>query len=158
MTPLTPLAMIRAGVLAVMVMGGAVAAHADGPEASGETTEPSETALPSASPGSSTRDTQTTAAPAPGARAAAAPGRAREDAALARQLVDELELDAIAITGNDELPSIMHIVPWKPAQPGEVPGRPADSLINDIIAPLDRREYRRQLRYREALAETASDR
>ncbi len=97
----------------------------------------------------------------PSESSAAAPDpapRAAQDGAVARRLVDELELDAIAITGNDELPRIMHIVPWKSAQPGEVPGRPADSLINDIISPVDRREYRRQLRYREALAETPTDR
>lgn len=65
--------------------------------------------------------------------------------------VEEIELDATAITGYDELPRIMHIVPWKPADLGEIPGRPVDSLLNDIIAPVDRQEYRRQLRYHDAL-------
>lgn len=65
--------------------------------------------------------------------------------------VEEIELDATAITGYEELPRIMHIVPWKPADLGELPGRPVDSLLNDIIAPVDRQEYRRQLRYHDAL-------
>ncbi len=65
--------------------------------------------------------------------------------------VEELELDATAITGYEELPRIMHIVPWKPADPGEIPGRPVDSLLNEIIAPVDRQEYRRELRYHDAL-------
>lgn len=65
--------------------------------------------------------------------------------------VEEIELDATAITGYEELPRIMHIVPWKPADLGEIPGRPVDSLLNDIIAPVDRQEYRRQLRYHDAL-------
>jgi hypothetical protein len=72
-----------------------------------------------------------------------------EDSAVSAS--EEIELDAIAITGNDELPRILAIVPWKAAEPGEVPGRPLDSLLNEVIAPIDRREYRRQLSYHEAL-------
>lgn len=132
---------------------GLVEAQAPGPdEARAGVTEkdPASDVLVARQPdGDETPSESSAAAPAP---------RAAQDGAVARRLVDELELDAIAITGNDELPRIMHIVPWKSAQPGEVPGRPADSLINDIISPVDRREYRRQLRYREALAETPTDR
>jgi hypothetical protein len=43
-----------------------------------------------------------------------------EDSAVSAS--EEIELDAIAITGNDELPRILAIVPWKAAEPGEVPG------------------------------------
>lgn len=158
MKPATHRTMARAALLATLVTGLAATAAADVPAATTVPAEPRETTRESSPPAATPRDAAASARAVPEDRVAAAPGRAREDAVLARRLVDELELDAIAITGNDELPSIMHIVPWKSAQPGEVPGRPADSLINDIVAPLDRREYRRQLRYREALAESSSDR
>lgn len=62
-----------------------------------------------------------------------------------------MALDPSAITGYEELPRIMHIVPWKAAGPGDVPGRPADSLLDEIIAPLERDVFRRQLRYHDAL-------
>ncbi len=62
-----------------------------------------------------------------------------------------MALDPAAITGYEELPRIMHIVPWKAAGPGDVPGRPADSLLDEIIAPLERDVFRRQLRYHDAL-------
>jgi hypothetical protein len=76
---------------------------------------------------------------------------AEEEVVTVERAAEALELDAIAITGNDELPRILAIVPWKSAEPGEVPGRPVDSLLNEVIAPIDRREYRRQLSYHEAL-------
>jgi hypothetical protein len=83
-------------------------------------------------------------------RRAADPGQA--DAAGARTTASEVvTLDVIAITGNEELPRIMHIVPWKQADPGVLPGRPLNSLLNDIITPIDRHEYRRELRYHDAL-------
>jgi hypothetical protein len=65
--------------------------------------------------------------------------------------MDHLELDPTAITGNRELPKVMVIVPWKKAELGELTGRPANSLLNEVLAPVDREVFRRELRYFEAL-------
>lgn len=65
--------------------------------------------------------------------------------------MDHLELDPTAITGNRELPKVMVIVPWKRADLGDLTGRPANSLLNEVLSPVDREVFRRELRYFEAL-------
>jgi hypothetical protein len=65
--------------------------------------------------------------------------------------MDHLELDPTTITGNRELPKVMVIVPWKRSDIGELQGRPANSLLNEILSPVDRDVFRRELRYFEAL-------
>ena len=67
--------------------------------------------------------------------------------APAARAVDRLQLDSTAITGNRELPKVMSIVPWKAAEPPAGPDRPMGSLIDAMLAPLDRDEFRREIRY-----------
>lgn len=66
--------------------------------------------------------------------------------------VDRLDLDATSITGNRELPKVMSIVPWKAAEPPGGPDRPMGSLIDEMLAPLDRDEFRREITYYRDLA------
>ncbi len=61
--------------------------------------------------------------------------------------MDRLELDSSSITGNQELPKVMYIVPWKEADIGDLRGKPANSLLDEVLAPLDREVFRRQVRY-----------
>jgi len=61
--------------------------------------------------------------------------------------MDRLELDSTAITGNRELPKVLYIVPWKRADMGDLIGRPANSLIDEVLAPVDREVFRRQTEY-----------
>jgi hypothetical protein len=65
--------------------------------------------------------------------------------------MDHLELDPTSIIGNRELPKVMVIVPWKRAEIGDLQGRPANSLLNEILSPVDRDVFRRELRYFEAI-------
>ena len=67
--------------------------------------------------------------------------------AAAARAVDRMELDATAITGNRELPKVMSIVPWKAAEPPAGPDRPMGSLIEEVLSPLDRDEFRREITY-----------
>lgn len=78
------------------------------------------------------------------------PAVAADDFAPPRTM-DHLELDPTAITGNRELPKVMVIVPWKRADLGDLTGRPANSLLNEVLEPVDREVFRRELRYFEAL-------
>ena len=64
---------------------------------------------------------------------------------------DLIELDPTQITGNRELPNVMYVVPWKRPDVGDLGGRPAKSLINEVLAPVDRDVFRRQNRYFAAL-------
>ena len=64
---------------------------------------------------------------------------------------DQILLDATQITGNRELPKVMYVVPWKRPDLGDFAGRPAKSLVDEALAPVDRDVFRRQNRYFAAL-------
>ena len=70
--------------------------------------------------------------------------------------MDHLRLDSTAITGNRELPKVMSIVPWKAGEPPEGPDRPMGSLIEELLAPLDRAEFRREITYYRDLTSQSS--
>jgi hypothetical protein len=64
---------------------------------------------------------------------------------------DRLDLDSSQITGNRELPKVLYIVPWRSAELGDLVGRPVNSLLDEVLEPVDRDVFRRQNRYYEAL-------
>jgi hypothetical protein len=104
------------------------------------------------------------APPAPGpapAPAAAKPPTAGQSAAASkaagRKGPDRLELDATDITGNRELPKVLYIVPWKRSDLGDVVGRPVNSLLDEVLQPLDRDVFQRENRYYDALKPKAGD-
>lgn len=63
------------------------------------------------------------------------------------QVMDRLELRRAEITGNQELPKVLYIVPWKKSDPGDLMGRPVNTLLDEILAPLDREEFIRRVGY-----------
>jgi len=63
-------------------------------------------------------------------------------------------LRTTTITGNAELPRVLYIVPWKKANPGDLMGKPVNSLLDDVLQPIDRGEFRRQLRYYDVLIQS----
>jgi hypothetical protein len=71
--------------------------------------------------------------------------------AAARKGPDRLELDTTDITGNRELPKVLYIVPWKRSDLGDVVGKPVNSLLDEVLQPLDRDVFRRENRYYDAL-------
>lgn len=110
-------------------------------------------------------DTSTPAAaaketPAPAAKPATTPSRATppvEPGAAARPAAgagnarDRVELENTQITGNRELPKVMYVVPWKRPDLGDFAGRPAKSLLDELLEPVDRDVFKRQNRYFSAL-------
>jgi len=64
---------------------------------------------------------------------------------------DRLDLESTQITGNRELPKVLYIVPWRSAELGDLVGRPVNSLLDEVLEPVDRDVFRRQNRYFEAL-------
>jgi hypothetical protein len=64
---------------------------------------------------------------------------------------DRVELQNTQITGNQELPRVMYVVPWKRPDQGDLTGVPANSLLDELLEPVDRDVFRRQVRYFEAL-------
>jgi hypothetical protein len=98
------------------------------------------------------------AAPTPGTNASAAkeaaalqPAVQTSPSANAPSAQDRLELETTQITGNRELPRVLYVVPWKRPDLGDLAGRPANSLLDEVLAPVDRDVFRRQNRYYEAL-------
>ena len=64
---------------------------------------------------------------------------------------DSLDLEGTTITGSQELPKALHIVPWKSSEAGDLAGRPLNSLVDEILAPIDRDVFLRELEYYEAV-------
>lgn len=69
---------------------------------------------------------------------------------------DRIELDTTQITGNRELPRVLYVVPWKRSDLGDLAGRPANSLLDEVLAPVDRDVFKRQNHYYEALKPDAA--
>ena len=69
---------------------------------------------------------------------------------------DKAEIDRSDIIGNRELPKVLYIVPWKKPPPGELSGRPVQSVLDEALAPVDRDVFRREVRYNTQLQSTAT--
>lgn len=107
---------------------------------SGDTPAPAQT--PASTPPAAQKPAAAgNAANKPAAKPAAARGNAK----------DRLDLDSTQITGNRELPRVLYIVPWRSAELGDLVGRPVNSLLDEVLEPVDRDVFRRQNRYFEAL-------
>ena len=66
---------------------------------------------------------------------------------------DRIEMQGTAIIGNQELPKVLYIVPWKQSELPEITELPLESLIDDALAPVDREAFIRQLDYYNALSD-----
>ncbi|ANO53194.1 hypothetical protein BA177_11910 [Woeseia oceani] len=67
--------------------------------------------------------------------------------------MDEIDLERTEITGNQELPKVLYIVPWQKSDPGDLMGKPVNTLLDEVLAPIDRGEFVRQVRYYDELRE-----
>jgi hypothetical protein len=85
-------------------------------------------------------DTATLAAAQPRPSPRATPG-----------VVDTLDLGTTSITGNQELPKVLYIVPWKRSDLGDLVGRPVNTLLDEVLAPIDPEVFERHLDYYETL-------
>ncbi|RLA31724.1 MAG: hypothetical protein DRR11_10125 [Gammaproteobacteria bacterium] len=66
-------------------------------------------------------------------------------------VMDEIDLGRTEVTGNQELPKVLYIVPWKRSDPGNLKARPVNSLLDEVLAPIDRSEFMRQIDYYDEL-------
>jgi len=77
--------------------------------------------------------------------------------AVAEDQLDRLNLEATSVTGNQELPKVLYIVPWKESGIGDLTGKPVNSLLDEALAPLDREVFQRQVSYFEQLYVSETD-
>jgi hypothetical protein len=83
----------------------------------------------------------------PGVPAAVLAQDVRRRATGGGTVMDEMDLGRTEITGNQELPKVLYIVPWKKSDPGELMGKPVNTLLDEVLAPLDREEFIRRVDY-----------
>jgi hypothetical protein len=60
---------------------------------------------------------------------------------------DRLDLDTTVVTGNRELPKVLYIVPWKKPEIGDLPAQPFNTLLDEVLAPVDRDVFKREVTY-----------
>ena len=103
------------------------------------------TPAPAAAPSSPT--------PAAVSPPAPAPVEPRPQAAdrPAPRVMDTLDLGTTSITGNAELPKVLYIVPWKKSDLGDLVGRPVNTLLDEVLAPVDPSVFERHLSYYDSL-------
>jgi len=98
-------------------------------------------------------------APTPSATPSAAPAPATAGAPAARASAgqksaprtDRLNLDTATVTGDREQPKVMYVVPWKRSDIGDQAGKPMNSLVDEILAPVDRDVFKREVVYYHAV-------
>ena len=100
---------------------------------------------PSAAPSS-----PTSTAAAPPAQAPVQPSLEAADRPAPR-VMDSLDLGTTSITGNAELPKVLYIVPWKKSDLGDLVGRPVNTLLDEVLAPVDPAVFERHLSYYDSL-------
>jgi hypothetical protein len=69
----------------------------------------------------------------------------------APRAIDRLDLGTTSITGNQELPKVLYIVPWKRSDLGNLVGRPVNTLLDEVLAPVDPEVFERHLDYYDTL-------
>ena len=74
------------------------------------------------------------------------PGTDRESAKAGKP-GGVLALGATDITGNKELPKVMVIVPWKDSLGAGGVVKPSDSLLDEVLQPVDRGVFQRRIHY-----------
>jgi len=84
-----------------------------------------------------------------------APAEVTERAAP--RVMDSLDLGTTSITGNAELPKVLYIVPWKKSDLGDLVGRPVNTLLDEVLAPVDPAVFERHLSYYDSLYGTREE-
>lgn len=148
--------MLLAGTASAMALVALGAEPAAVPQPAPQKTTSADTMEPAVNTLEPTVATTPLPAAAEASRAQPAPAATQPAARTTRGVQDRLELDATQITGNRELPRVMYVVPWKRADLGDLTGRPVNSLLDEVLAPVDRSVFQRQNRYYDALRPDAS--
>jgi hypothetical protein len=99
--------------------------------------------------------------PTPAEVSPPAPARAEPSAQAverpAPRVMDSLDLGTTSITGNAELPKVLYIVPWKKSDLGDLVGRPVNTLLDEVLAPVDPAVFERHLSYYDSLYGTREE-
>jgi hypothetical protein len=146
-----------------LAVSAALAQPPDAPASAppAQSSAPSPAAPPAAAPAAAkpARGTAQSEAGEPRAntsRPVAAPSRTAVTAQKAPVGTDRLDLGTATVTGDREQPKVMYIVPWKKSDIGDLAGKPMNSLVDEILAPVDRDVFKREVVYYKAVQADAS--
>jgi hypothetical protein len=152
--------MIRILSLAAWLCGAGIAVGQEPPPPAPKPTAQSEAGEPRATTSPPAADTPAPASkPAPAPRLGkTAPQAAAVPAAKAKGPAgtDRLDLGTATVTGDREQPKVMYIVPWKRSDIGDLAGKPMNSLVDEILSPVDRDVFKREVVYYKAVQADAS--
>lgn len=140
---------MRASMLMISMVAGSVMAAEPVPAKAPAAAPASRDAMPAVKPAAPVFTNSDPVVPAKAAKpatAAAEPAR--------RTGSDRLNLDTTVVTGNRELPKVLYIVPWKRSDLGELPPQPLNTLLDEVLTPVDRDVFRREVTYYGAMAGT----
>lgn len=135
--------LLLAALLLAMGSPGALAQEVSDAEQAAEIDE-LEPAMSSDELAEATADEIEATEPAVSTAVLAADVRRRENSS---GVMDEIDLGRTEITGNQELPKVLYIVPWKKSDPGNLMGKPVNTLLDEVLTPIDRSEFIRQVDY-----------
>ncbi len=65
---------------------------------------------------------------------------------------EKLDMEGTRIRGNQELPKVLYIVPWKQSEIPDLSQPPLESLIDEALTPVDREVFQRKIRYYDSLS------
>jgi hypothetical protein len=138
--------------------GPAGAQQQAAPPAAAPAAPPVKAAQPTAQSEAGDPRADTSTGPATGPTPSVVPGpssgrtpAAPASAARAAPKTDRLELGTATVTGEREQPKVMYIVPWKRSDIGDQTGKPMNSLVDEILAPVDRDVFKREVVYYHAV-------
>jgi hypothetical protein len=129
------------------------AAAAGSPDKPAKATPQSEAGEPRADTSSPANAGQPAPARERGAKTSRPPGdrTATGSEQKSSSKVDRLDLGMATVTGDREQPKVMYIVPWKKSDIGDLAGKPMNSLVDEILAPVDRDVFKREVVYYHAV-------
>lgn len=142
---------MRAALLCLAFSAAAHAAEPSAPATSDKTTAPA----PAARPEPKLSTTAQPRANTSQARSPASSAATTKSPPAGRKSNDRIELDTSIVTGNRELPKVLYIVPWKKADIGDLPAQPFNTLLDEVLTPVDRDVFRREVTYYGAIANGA---
>lgn len=138
--------LVIASVWAFTPIAGAQTAAATQPAGTQRTATRPDAARPAAAPARAHEASH----PLRRSHSVGAPPRRASEGAPARTPADKdgvLALGATDITGNKELPKVMVVVPWKDSLGAGGVIKPTDSLLDEVLQPVDRGVFQRRIRY-----------
>jgi cytoskeletal protein RodZ len=120
---------------------------AKAPAKTPKATAQSEAGEPRANTSDPRADSDERAPAAKQSASAASPKSANSKAANPKpaNAADKLQLGTATVTGDREQPKVMYVVPWKRPDIGDPEGKPMNSLVDEILSPVDRDTFKREV-------------